>query len=463
MPTTAAATTSQRLLSLLSLLQTRRDWPGGVLAERLSVTERTVRRDVDRLREPRLPRAGGARPGRRVPARRRLADAAAAAGRRADRGARGGAAPGGDGRRGHRGGRRAGADHAAAGGAGASARPHRHPRACRSPRRPRPAARPPTCCWRWVRRCGRARSLRFRYPAAGADPDDEALPTRRVQPHHLVARAGRWYLVGWDVERDDWRVFRVDRVRPRVPNGPRFTPRPLPGGDVAAFLEGRFRGASGPGGWPCVGTVLLQRPAADVVPHVGDGVVEASGPKACRVRLGAWSWAGLAASFARFDADVEVLDPPQRGTPSPCWPGARRGRPATRRRSRFAAVDERLLSGLGERGLGALTTLKRDGRPQLSMVSLPVRARRAPGARLGDGRPGQGAQPAPRRPGEHAGADRRRRLRGGRGRRRAWGRWRTTRTTRRSTRWSSTSASRTASTTTGTRSGRRWCATSGCC
>ncbi|WP_460447124.1 helix-turn-helix transcriptional regulator [Angustibacter aerolatus] len=310
MPTTAAATTSQRLLSLLSLLQTRRDWPGGVLAERLSVTERTVRRDVDRLRELGYPvqavrgPAGGYRLGAGSQMPPLLLDdeqtvALAVALRLAVTAG-------------------AGIEEAAE-------------RALTTLRQVVPArlrgridtlelsVAPPSSTGRAatdvllaVGAAVRAREeLRFRYPAAGADPDDEALPTRRVQPHHLVARAGRWYLVGWDVERDDWRVFRVDRVRPRVPNGPRFTPRPLPGGDVAAFLEGRFRGASGPGGWPCVGTVLLQRPAADGVRHVGDGVVEASGPKACRVRLGAWSWAGLAASFARFDADVEVLDPPQ--------------------------------------------------------------------------------------------------------------------------------------------------------
>ena len=51
MPTTSAPTTSGRLLTLLSLLQARRDWPGGLLAERLDVSERTVRRDIDRLRE----------------------------------------------------------------------------------------------------------------------------------------------------------------------------------------------------------------------------------------------------------------------------------------------------------------------------------------------------------------------------------------------------------------------------
>ena len=50
--------------------------------------------------------------------------------------------------------------------------------------------------------------------------------------HHLVARAGRWYLVGWEPAREDWRIYRADRMKPRVPNGPRFTPREVPGGDV---------------------------------------------------------------------------------------------------------------------------------------------------------------------------------------------------------------------------------------
>jgi predicted DNA-binding transcriptional regulator YafY len=69
--------------------------------------------------------------------------------------------------------------------------------------------------------------LRFDYPAT---------PFRRVQPHHLVTWHGRWYLVAWDLDSDDWRTFRADRITPRTPTGPRFTPRELPGGDVAGLV-----------------------------------------------------------------------------------------------------------------------------------------------------------------------------------------------------------------------------------
>ena len=75
---------------------------------------------------------------------------------------------------------------------------------------------------------------------------------RRVQPHHLVTWRHRWYLVAWDLDREDWRTFRVDRIQPRTPTGPRFTPRELPGGDVSTFITSRFRGNDGTTtDWPC--------------------------------------------------------------------------------------------------------------------------------------------------------------------------------------------------------------------
>ncbi|MFC7480583.1 helix-turn-helix transcriptional regulator [Luedemannella flava] len=147
-------------------------------------------------------------------------------------------------------------------------------------------------------------TLRFDY--AGADP---AAPPRRTQPHHLVTWGGRWYLVAWDLDRDDWRTFRVDRISPRVPTGPRFTPRDLPGGDVAAFIAHRFSGAAGARDWPCRGEVILHRPAAVVSGFAGDAVVEELGPDRCRLVMGAWSWPGLAALIGRFDADIEVIGP----------------------------------------------------------------------------------------------------------------------------------------------------------
>lgn len=156
--------------------------------------------------------------------------------------------------------------------------------------------------------------LRFDYrsPTTGDEGDGGgAHPPRRVQPHHLVGRAGRWYLVAWEPLREEWRTYRADRVTPRVPTGPRFIPREVPGGEVGPFLAARFKGSDGTDAWPCCGDLIRGAPAADVVPFAGDGVVEPPGPDRCRLRLGAWSWPGLAAALARFDADIEVVHPPE--------------------------------------------------------------------------------------------------------------------------------------------------------
>jgi hypothetical protein len=154
--------------------------------------------------------------------------------------------------------------------------------------------------------------LRFDHtPGASTSVDDP----RRVEPHHLVTRLNRWYLVAWDLDREDWRTFRVDRVRPRTPTGPRFTPRELPGGSVSAFVTGRFRGNDGATtDWPCRGEVVLHLPAAEIAPFAQDGIVEELGPHHCRLTLGSWSWTGLAAAIGRFDTEFEVIGPPQLAT-----------------------------------------------------------------------------------------------------------------------------------------------------
>ncbi|MDT0317206.1 helix-turn-helix transcriptional regulator [Streptomyces millisiae] len=306
--------TSARLLSLLSLLQARRDWPGAVLAERLDVSPRTVRRDVDRLRELGYPIVAVKGPdgGYRLDAGTRLPPLlfddeqavalAVALGIATTTGA--------------------GIEEAAA-------------RALQTVRqvmparlrhrvdtlrvtavepaggRPRPQADPRVLMA--VGDAVRAREvLRFDYAAASGTgaAGPEPAPPRRAEPHHLVTRGGRWYLVAWDLDRGDWRTFRVDRIAPRVPTGPRFAPRELPGGEVTAFVAGRFRGSSdGPGDWPCRGEVILDLPASEVSPFVGDGVVAELGPRRCRLTIGAWSWPALAATIGRFDADVEVVGP----------------------------------------------------------------------------------------------------------------------------------------------------------
>jgi predicted DNA-binding transcriptional regulator YafY len=146
--------------------------------------------------------------------------------------------------------------------------------------------------------------LRFDYAPAAPD-----VPPRRVEPHHLVTWNGRWYLVAWDLDRDDWRTYRADRITPRIPAGPRFAPRELPAADVATFVAGRFRGSAGTADWPCAGEVILDLPAALVATYTRDGLIEELGPDRCRVVQGSWSWTGLAAALGRYGADLEVVGP----------------------------------------------------------------------------------------------------------------------------------------------------------
>jgi len=138
--------------------------------------------------------------------------------------------------------------------------------------------------------------------------DGDAL--RRAEPHHLAVSHGRWYLVAWDLDRDDWRIYRVDRLHPRIPHGAPFIPRTVPGGDVDAFVSARFKGADA-NAWPCRGTVLLHLPARDVLSFAGDGTVTAVDEGSCALEAGSWSWGALAALFGRFEAEMEVVGPPE--------------------------------------------------------------------------------------------------------------------------------------------------------
>ncbi|OMH36939.1 YafY family protein [Tersicoccus sp. Bi-70] len=318
--------TSGRLLSLLSLLQARRDWPGRLLAERLEVSERTVRRDVDRLRDLGYPVRATMGPdgGYRLEAGAELPpllfddDQAVAIALALHIAATSGAA-----------------DADAAWRALTTvrqvmpARLRRRIDAVQVLGMPHADARPgqhtDTSVLLAVTDAAHAHEqLRFDYrtvddgTASGETGDESAVPAtrppRRVEPHHVLHRGGRWYLLAWDVDRGDWRTFRVDRMTGlRTPTGPRFRPREVPGGDVVAFVEARFRGQADPAAgsaWPCRGTVIARLPATEAAPYLPDGAVEALDAQTCRVRMGAWSWPGLAASFAQLDADVEVVEPP---------------------------------------------------------------------------------------------------------------------------------------------------------
>jgi predicted DNA-binding transcriptional regulator YafY len=306
-------TTTSRLLGLLSLLQTRRDWPGTLLAERLEISPRTVRRDVDRLREMgyRISATMGPDGGYRLDAGTELppllfdddqAIALAVALQAAT-------------------GTGVGIEEAAVRALTTvrqvlPSRLRHRLDALEFTTMARPGANAVTAdVLVAVSTAVRAREvLRFDYasrPAGSAAPPTDLEPPRRVEPHHLVTHSGRWYLVAWDLERADWRIFRADRITPRTPTGPRFAPRVVPGGDVAEYVAARFKGSEAANTWPCRGTVILHRPADEVLPFAGDGTVEHLGENLCSLEVGAWSWVALAASVLRFDTEIEVVSPPE--------------------------------------------------------------------------------------------------------------------------------------------------------
>ncbi|MEV5703819.1 WYL domain-containing protein [Actinoallomurus sp. NPDC052274] len=301
--------TSSRLLALLSLLQTHRDWSGEDLAERLDVTSRTVRRDVDRLRELGYPITAfkGPSGGYRLEAGSQLPpllfdDDQAVALAVALQVAATDTTIGEDATR-----------------ALSTIRQVLPPRlrhrvdmlqiTAVQPSEHDTSPGDPQLLMDLSNAIHARAELRFDY---GQDHVALAERPRRTEPHHLVTWRGRWYLIAWDLDRDDWRTFRVDRIRPRTPTGPRFTPRELPGGGVSAFVTGRFRGTDGTTtDWPCHGEVVLNLPATAVAPFARDGIVEELGSDRCRLTLGSWSWTGLAAAIGRFDTDIEVIGPPQ--------------------------------------------------------------------------------------------------------------------------------------------------------
>ncbi|MBD7956406.1 WYL domain-containing protein [Microbacterium sp. Sa4CUA7] len=309
-------TTTSRLLTLLSLLQTRRDWPGAVLAERLHISHRTVRRDIERLREMgyRIDTTMGPDGGYRLDAGSELPpllfddDQVLALAIALQAAAMSGTEIG-----------------EAALRALTTVRQVMPSRVRRrmdavsfttlahTGAGPAPSVSPDVLIA--LSAAVRAHEvLRFDYAdprASDTTSDAGSPPARRVEPHHLVASQGRWYLLAWDLDLGDWRIFRADRMTPRTPTRLAFVPREVPGGDAAAFVAARFKGSAQSDAWPCVGTVLLRLPARDVLPFAGDGVVEDIAPDWCRYTAGSWSWVSLAAALARFDADLEVVGPPE--------------------------------------------------------------------------------------------------------------------------------------------------------
>ncbi|GGS55031.1 helix-turn-helix transcriptional regulator [Actinokineospora fastidiosa] len=224
--------TSTRLLRLLSLLQTRRDWSGAELAERLEVTPRTVRRDIDRLRGLGYPvHATAGTAGYRLAAGADLPplllddDEAVAVAM----------------------GLRTAASGSITGIEETSVRAlakleqvlpsrlrHRI-NALQTMTVPMANTGPtvdPSTLTAIATACRDAVRLRFDYRS-----HDDTITTRTTEPHRLVHAGRRWYLIAWDVDRQDWRTYRVDRLTPRTPTGPRFIPRTPPDPDLSGYTS----------------------------------------------------------------------------------------------------------------------------------------------------------------------------------------------------------------------------------
>jgi predicted DNA-binding transcriptional regulator YafY len=297
--------TSARLLRLLSLLQTPRDWTGTELAQRLEVSPRTIRNDVERLRALGYPvhatrgSVGGYRleAGASMPPLLLEDDEAVAVA--------------------------IGLRTATAGGVTGieetSLRALAKLEQVLPPRlrhqvstlqrvtvhvRRRPVTTiDPTMLTEIARLAREHFTLRFDY-----SDRRQTATQRRVEPYRIVNSGQRWYLVAWDLDREDWRTFRVDRIREGMSPGPRFTPRELTDAQVEALVsrgvpvEARRHQAR----------VLVQARAADLAERFGPwlGTITAVDDTSCILETGADDLEMLAGYLGLLGADFSVSEPP---------------------------------------------------------------------------------------------------------------------------------------------------------
>ncbi|MCC3290539.1 MULTISPECIES: YafY family protein [unclassified Arthrobacter] len=297
--------TSARLLQLLSLLQLRREWTGAALAERLSITERTVRRDIGKLRTLGYPIsaspgiAGGYQlgAGAQLPPLLLDDDEALAV-------ALGLAAV---------------ATGPVTGIGEASVRALAKLEQVLPGRlRPKfsalresvstlagpPGGVDPVILTAFSAGITEHRVLSFRYTAA-----DGGSGRRIVEPYRLVGTGRRWYAVAWDLDRSDWRTFRVDRCTSTPAPRERFAPRPLPARDLAAYVQESI--TRNPYRYTVV--VRLAAPLAAVAERVPPDVasIEADGPGHTIVR-GGWDSLDLPLiNLTAWGVPFEILDPPE--------------------------------------------------------------------------------------------------------------------------------------------------------
>jgi len=300
--------TSARLLALLSLLQLRREWTGTELADRLEVGPRTIRRDIDKLRSLGYPIeaapgvAGGYRLGSGGELPPLLLDDAEAVAVAV--------------------GLRTAAAGTITGIEETSIRALAKLEQILPPRLRRRVSAlsqatsafgidgpriDPDLLATLAGACRDSQLLRFGYTSG-----DQRRSRRRVDPAAVVYTGYRWYLVAFDLDRDDWRTFRIDRIgnQPPIRPGERGRRRVVPGGDPAAYVARQLRTRGGDVDAP-PGRIRVLAPATKVRARVPGrhATVEPDGDGACIVTTtGPWS-PGFLVWMATLDEPLQVLEP----------------------------------------------------------------------------------------------------------------------------------------------------------
>lgn len=295
---------SSRLLRLLALLQTRGHWAGAELAERLAIHPRTLRRDVDRLRQLGYPIqassgvAGGYAfgPGHMLPPLL-LDDDEALAVAIALRTAAAG--------------RVGGIEETALRAVikleqVMPVRLRRRVHALRSAILPMDSVGPivdATMLATLACACRDQLRVSFTYTDTAG-----VRSTRSIEPQGVVHTGTRWYLVAWDPSRSDWRTFRIDRMAPPVAAGSHFPPRAAPGGgDLQAFVSRAVAVAP----YPEQVRIVLHAPRKVMAQRIppSAGVLEERGAQRCLLQCGAQALDPLVYWLLALDVDFEVLAP----------------------------------------------------------------------------------------------------------------------------------------------------------
>lgn len=300
--------TSARLLRLLSLFQAQRYWSGAELSNELEVTARTLRRDVDRLRDLGYPVhstsgvAGGYQlgAGANLPPLLLDDDEAVAVAL----------------------GLRTSATSGVTGTEEASVRalmkleqvlpPRLRSRVAAlhsfiEPLSTRPGRGPTVDAERLAAIAGACRDnqcIRFSYNNRTGAPS-----SRNVEPHKLVHTGRRWYLVAWDAARKDWRTFRVDRIEGKLKTSVRFKPRKAPDGDYALYVSKSL--AQVP--LPVRARVTLHAAVEVLAPRIppSAGILEPIGDQKCMLIAGSHSVESIAIHLSWLGIDFEVHEPPE--------------------------------------------------------------------------------------------------------------------------------------------------------